>query len=90
MGRYGLGTRVAMVFVGSIWTAVGVGWLYFLFPGFIIHERFTIATIPTALVCGGLLLLKSGLKPAQPKTFEEEKPDAHPDLDENVADAWCE
>jgi hypothetical protein len=49
-----------MVVVGSVWSGVGAAWLYFLFPGYIVHERLTIAVFPTALIWGGLLLPKTG------------------------------
>ena len=90
VGRITPGTRVAMVVVGAIWTAVGVIWLRYLFPGFIIDNDAGLAAIPTAMLFVGLVLLKNGLLPGRPKTFEEEKPDANPDLEENVGDVWCE
>jgi hypothetical protein len=45
------------------------------------HGNVWIFVIPTALLCGGLVLVKTGLKPTPSKTFEDEIPDAHPDLE---------
>ena len=83
MQRIGTGTRFAMVVVGTVWCAVGGLWLYLLDPTNVFSSRDNawILVIPTALLCGGLVLAKTGLKPTPPKTFEDEIPDAHPDLE---------
>jgi hypothetical protein len=82
MGRYGLFTRLAMIVIGAIWAAAGAFLAYSLDLSNAIWHRGTawIFAIAAGLLCGGLGLLKTGLTPDRPKTFEDEIPDAHPDM----------
>jgi hypothetical protein len=90
MGRYGLGTRIAMIVIGAIWVAAGAAWLYVVGPGFFReHHISRLYAIPVAVVIGGLGLLKTGLMPDRPKSFEDEIPDANPRLtDDDGTDDW--
>jgi hypothetical protein len=81
MGRFGLGTRIAMIALGAIWGAAGAAWLYCLGPDIVAATASRrIVTLATALLLGGLALLKTGITPDRPKAFEDEIADAHPDL----------
>lgn len=84
MGRYGPFTRVAMVLMGTLWVAAGGFWLYCLDWTLLFGRgNAWLFAIPTGIVCGGLALLHAGLTPDRRKTFEEEVPDANPDLGRN-------
>ena len=71
-----------MVLLGVVWSAVGAGWLYHLGPGDLFREGASVwpFATPTALLVGGLLLVKTGVTPDRPRRFEDEVADAHPDL----------
>ena len=91
MGRHGLGSRVAMIVIGAIWVAAGAAWLYALGPGYLFREHHIsrFYAIPLAIVVGGLGLLKTGVTPDRPKSFEDEIPDANPRLtDDDWTDDW--
>jgi hypothetical protein len=84
MRRYGLVTRAAMFVVGTAWSAVGAAWLYHLGPSSGLVDLCGTAALvmPIALLVGGLILLKNAVVPDRPKSFEEEVPDANPNLDD--------
>jgi hypothetical protein len=83
MGRYGLGTRIAMIVIGAIWLLFG-GWrLCYIIRfggGFANTIDQLNDTIAVSVAAVGAMLLKTALTPDRPKTFEDEIPDAHPDL----------
>ena len=84
MGRYGPFTRIAMIVVGAVWAAAGGGWLWFALrhaPSPADRNSGGLLVIPIALLAAGTLLVKTGVTRDRPKTFEEEVPDAHPDLE---------
>ena len=89
MGRFGLGTRLAMVVVGAAWAAAGAAWLWLalgLAPGPLERNTAGLLAIPLALLAAGMLLVKTGVTRDRPKSFEDEVPDAHPDLEDNYLD----
>ena len=86
MGRYGLGTRVAMFVFGAIWAVAGGLWLWALLPSRLVPldtplDREVWFHLSTFLLVGGLVLLKTAVTPDRPKSFEDEIPDAHPDIE---------
>jgi hypothetical protein len=90
MGRFGLFTRIAMVVFGAIWLAAGGCWMVAL-----IHRELAAegpidrwrdgnelwAHLATFLAVAGFMLVKTGVTPDRPKSFEDEIPDANPNLD---------
>jgi hypothetical protein len=87
MGRFGFGTRVAMVVIGAIWCVAGWVWLQLLGPDYFDQrtpgKRIYVLGVMVAIA--GLVLIKTGLTPDRPKSFEEEKEDLNPDL---TGDTW--
>ena len=88
MGRFGFGTRVTMLVFGAIWLCAGALWLWALLPSRVDQpsidtalDRETWFHLSTFLLVGGLVLLKTAVTRDRPKTFEEEIPDAHPDIE---------
>lgn len=86
MERVGPGTRVMMLVIGALWSAAGAVWLYHLGPTYLFGEEASafVFALPTGLLIGGLVLLKNAVRPDRPKSFEDEAPDAHPDLGDCV------
>ena len=78
-------TRLAMVVIGAVWTAAGAFLAYSHDLASVTRYRSStwIFVIAAGLLCGGLGLLKTGLTPDRPRTFEDEIPDAHPDMGED-------
>ena len=90
MGRFGLFTRCAMIVFGAIWLAFGGS----CFAG-LVYARYesggAVEGIMAAIdhgplgftgwvIVAGFMMLKTGLTRDEPKTFEDEIPDACPDL----------
>ena len=91
VGRYGLGTRLAMVVVGAVWAAAGAAWLWLALgvaPGPLERNTSGLLVIPLALLAAGMLLVKTGVTRDRPKSFEDEIPDAHPHLEDNITADW--
>jgi|SRR5688572_22271298 len=78
MGRFGLGTRLAMVVIGVIWCIGGAAWLRLLDVAGSDSSRLYGAAM--LIVIAGALLIWTGLTPDRPKSFEEEKGELNPDL----------
>ena len=88
MGRFGFGTRLAMVVLGAIWCVGGWVWLQILGPFDQRTPGRRIHIVAAMIVLGGLILIKSGLTPDRPKSFEEMEGDLNPNLDNDNWDAF--
>ena len=82
MGRFGFGTRLAMIVMGAIWCLAGVFWLHLLGPDHPGQGRGNarIVALAAMIAFAGLLLIKTGLTPDRPKSFEEEEGELDPNL----------
>ena len=82
MGRFGLGTRLAMVVIGAIWCVGGAVWIQLLnvVGADQRGSNSRLYGLATLIVIAGLLLIWTGLTPDRPKSFEEEKGELDPDL----------
>ena len=88
MERFGFGTRVAMVVLGAIWCVGGWVWLQILGPFDQRTPGKRIHIVAIMVAVGGLVLIKSGLTPNRPKSFEEEKGELDPNLNNDCWDAF--
>jgi hypothetical protein len=93
MGRFGFFTRIAMIVFGAIWLAAGGSSFLMLVSarfasggavdGMMAAIDYGPLGFPGWLIVAGLMMLKTGLTPDPPKTFENEIPDACPDLSDD-------
>jgi hypothetical protein len=76
-----------MVVLGAVWCVAGAVWLRLLGPDYLDQRGSSarIYALGVMIAIAGLLLIKTGLTPDRPKSFEEEVEDANADL---RSDSW--
>ena len=71
-----------MVVIGAVWCVGGWVWLQLLGPDYLDQRGSSrgIYSLGWMIAVAGLLLIKTGLLPDRPKSFEDEEGELNPDL----------